>query len=276
MNCVQILKSVLDECYTQITGTIEEKNNSIRDALAELRVGYSRLESSGCFDYSNPAKRFAYLYCYTTTHANIVADVCNWSPDILSLFENTKALISCIGGGPGSDFLGVLKCCAHRRLAPQLVAFITDRESSWGESWCDVDSKTPSDIQTSTSTLCIDVRHPEQYQVFKKLLQADLFTMVYFVSEVYADRDKTESFFDYLFSNMKSGAIVLFIDNNSLVFYRWFDAMAERHGMSFLNSTTYDYTLPFDEEKSDFGEYYGLFGSPKLKANIAVRILRKP
>lgn len=66
MNCFQIIKSVLDEAYSQIPGDENEKDEKIQGALEYLRGEYSRLLVECTIDYKDPIIRFAYIYAYVT------------------------------------------------------------------------------------------------------------------------------------------------------------------------------------------------------------------
>src|SRR6266849_1262239 len=72
MNCFQLIKTVLDEAYAEIPGTDDEKDAAIQEQMKALSNEYANLCEKSCLDYSDPARRFAYLFTYTTSHANIV------------------------------------------------------------------------------------------------------------------------------------------------------------------------------------------------------------
>lgn len=117
--------------------------------------------------------------------------------------------------------------------------------------------------------------NPNNWRTFTKHFNADFFTLIYFVSEVYAVRDQAQDYFAKLFSNMRRSAVMLYVDNNSPEFSDWFDGLVVGHGITIHKSSSTDAQLPTDEEKKDLGEYYTKFGSPKLTANIAFRIAEK-
>ena len=76
MNCFQLLRSVLDEVWAELSGSKIEKVASIRAQLRELHNRYNHLLSSpGIVDYRLPETRFAYLGSYVTSHANMVVDL---------------------------------------------------------------------------------------------------------------------------------------------------------------------------------------------------------
>lgn len=275
MNCFQIIKSVLDEAYNDIEGSEAEKDEDIRSALNYLRDQYSRLLHGTDIDYSHPITRFAYIYTYVTSHANIVCSIIENSNDLSVIFDNDKVNVACIGGGPGSDFLGILKYLMLNDKKPAVRFQLCDREKTWAESWSDVDNKVDPEFRISSSYLPLDITDPKDWKAHTKYLQSDLFTMIYFMSEVRVLRDSADAYFEYLFETARKDALFLFVDNNNPEFYGWFDELAEEHGIAILKSREISMTPPSHENKYDLGEYYDKFNYPKLKANVAYRIGRK-
>jgi hypothetical protein len=278
MNCFQLLKTVLDEVLGEMEGSDADKIAAIRAKEDYLRKHYRKLASSTvALDYRDPATRYVYLCTYVTSHANIVYQRIKRSDELASLFERGKVQVACIGGGPGSDLLGVLKYAHGLPRAPSLKFFLYDRETAWSESWSDVDDKLGTHISTYFQQF--DVTDPESYERQTKYLSSDLFTMIYFVSEVHALRAKAEDFFSKLFAQAKQGALFLFVDNAASVFYEWFDQIWKTQGIELVEGAdNITMGMPGDEQKSDLGEHFTkyLSGYPKLDANIAWRLLRKP
>ncbi len=276
MNCFQLIKSVLDEAYHAIPGKQAAKDAAIEEALEGLSKAYKVLLKKGCLDYSDPARRFAYLYRYTTSHANIVYNKICDHKSLRELFKQERLVVSCIGGGPGSDFLGILKYCLKNKKKVDLKCQIMDRDPAWSESWSDVDDKVKSTFRLSTSYQPIDVADPESWGKFSKHFQADLFTLIYFVSEVYAVADNANDYFATLLAQMKPGATLLYVDNNDSRFTEWFDGLVKKAKLEVLKSGAGVEKMPWDEDKSDLEPYFSKFSSTKLDADIAYRIIRKP
>lgn len=272
MNCFKLIKTVLDEAYAEIQGDDATKDQAIRLALDNLSKEYRELETKGCLDYSDPARRFAYIYRYTTSHANYVYSVLDKSTSIAPVFQKPNLRVATIGGGPGSDFLGILKYCQLRGVTPDIKCLLVDRDPAWGESWMDVDDKVGTPFKFSTVFHPIDVTDVNSYATHKKHFSSDVFTFCYFLSEVYALRGQAEPYFNALFSGMPQGAAVVFIDNNSHSFVSWFDGLASANGVTIHDHFSGTMQMPWDEEKSDLGEYFTKFGSPKLQSNLAYRI----
>jgi hypothetical protein len=274
MNCFQLVKSVLDELYVRIPGkTDSDKDNKIEKMLRILENKYANLSDGVVIDYRDMATKFAYIYKYVTSHANLVFQTISGSKQLISILDGDKINVTCIGGGPGSDLLGILKYVMKKDLSPFLRCTLFDGEQSWGECWNDVDEKLETCLRISTFCQPLNVYQRESYCDTQKYLNSDLFTLVYFMSEIYSHRDESQDFFSNLFENAKRGATILYIDNNNSKFYDWFDTLVEEHSWAILNSDeTYMQIDDYSEEKRDLGEYWEKFGSPKIKANIAYRV----
>jgi hypothetical protein len=275
VNCFQIIKSVLDEAYSQIPGDAEEKDSSIEAAMEYLSAEYKRLLYGIQIDYSDPITRFAYIYKYVTSHANLVCTIIENSSEVNKIFDQEKVNVACIGGGPGSDFLGILKYLMKNGKTPKIKFQLCDKEKTWAESWSDVDDKVDPKFTISTSYLPLDVTNPVDWRSHTKYFQSDIFTMIYFMLELCSLRDDANEYFAHLFGKTKSNSLFLFIDNNNPEFYNWFDELAKENGLEIMKSRETSMTAPLDENKYDLGKYYEKFSYPKLKANVAFRIGRK-
>ena len=114
------------------------------------------------------------------------------------------------------------------------------------------------------------------WKPYTKYFKSDLFTFVYFMSEVYKHKDKADEYFNTLMSRAKPGSLFLFIDNNASDHYGWFDKLATLNGLENLGKDRGRTTIPFDEQKSALGIYGEKFQCAKLTADIAYRLARKP
>ncbi len=281
MNCFQLVGSVLDELYDEIYSLHGDRTDQIiRDELINLSNNFGRLQFSNDIDYDNLATRFAYIYCYTTAHADIVYRLISGSMALTNLFNTQTVEVSCIGGGPGSDFLGILKFLALSSTdnIKRLRCFICDKEQAWRESWSDVDRKLSVPFSISTIFWELDVTETSKLPRQRQVFQADLFTMVYFLSELYYGREDARDFFEAMVQRAKPGALFLFIDNNSACFYDWLDNIAADGGLEVVEKREdYRFVVGWDEQAGDLERYNNKFQrNPKLKAHIAYRIYRKP
>jgi hypothetical protein len=136
----------------------------------------------------------------------------------------------------------------------------------------DVDTKIAPANKMSAVFQPFDVTDPDSYKTFQKHFKSDIFTLVYFMSEVFALRKKATVYFEALFASMPKGAAVLFIDNNHSDFINWFDGLAAKHNILIKEKFEGTMKLPIAEEKKDLKQYYDKFGSPKIQADLAYRI----
>lgn len=125
MLCFELVKKVLDELYAQIPGDENTKDAAITAKLSSLRSDYGRLGTKtpthGSIDYENPVTRFAYIYCYVTSHSNIVYSLIHQSPALQACFDAERLHVTCVGGGPGSDLVGILKYMINANKKPTLT-----------------------------------------------------------------------------------------------------------------------------------------------------------
>ncbi len=110
MKCFQLVKTVLDELYDEISNEYgNETDTNITSRLSYLMEKFENLEECVDIDYSDPVTRFAYIYRYTTAHANMVYQLIRDLPVLSEAFDTERINVTCLGGGPGSDLLGILK-----------------------------------------------------------------------------------------------------------------------------------------------------------------------
>jgi len=282
MNVFQLIKLILDDEYADMAQTTAETDLIVQERLKELSTNYRQLATiAPSHDYGDPSTRLAYMFRYVTSHTHLVAGELAACGKLRDLLAKDRVLVSCVGGGPGSDFLGLLQYLINESWQGTLRAYLLDGEAGWGDTWSDVGERLkgmPFDIYSHFQQL--DVTDAESWEKQRKYLKADLFTFVYFISEIIALGDKAEPFFEHLFSTAKPGALFLFIDNQDAGrnrFVDWFSGLALRRGLEEVYTQTHDARLPGSEEKHDLEPYLRrLGGSPKLTARVECRVFRKP
>lgn len=276
MHCFELLGTVLDEVWEELDGSVDDKLKAIHAREAELRQSYRNLTNGVAkIDYSHPATRYAYLACYVSSHANMVYEAIKGSPLLKTVLSEEKVKVACIGGGPGSDLLGVLKLVDKLDLNPKLKFFLYDAERNWSESWADIDDKV--DIALRVYVEQFDVTDQTTWQGKQKYLQADLFTMIYFASELHRSKVSAAPFFQHLANSAKPGAVLLYVDNANKQFHGWVDEILSQAGWETEVSKDFmRVQIPSEEEKRALGEHFErIAGSPKLGAEIAMRIWKK-
>jgi hypothetical protein len=112
MNLMQLIKLVLDDAYAAIGAPDDAtKDAQIKAEIVNLSAEYANLitKTSAPIDYSNAVKRFAYIYKYTVAHADYIMQIIKRNTELCELLDKKSIEVACLGGGPGSDLLGILK-----------------------------------------------------------------------------------------------------------------------------------------------------------------------
>lgn len=287
MTIFQLVKIVLDTLYAEAVEAFGDKADArIKEQMDYLSDSYGKLTSPDRkpVDYKNPATRFAYVYKYVASHGDYVAQVLYTLRHELGepIFGQESVRVTCIGGGPGSDLIGLLKYLDDnpKEQVKKLTCYLLDREKAWADTWTEINASLGTEIQLNANFQPLDVTKPEDWEYQKKFLQADLFTMSYFVSEVMAlDTDGVVThFWQTIFKSAKSGALFLYDDNGHDSFNNYFDQQWKNAGLELVVGATNEQTWPGSKEQKDaLGDYLSRFGQmPKLKTLLSYRVLKKP
>jgi hypothetical protein len=151
----QVVKRVLDQLYEDLPA--KNRDSSINDALADLGKKFETVLKKGGPDYGADQVKFAYIFRYTTAHADFLSTVITGSKEIAALTENNSLVVSCIGGGPGSDILGFVKYLLPIDPKPHLTFFLLDKDQSWSDAWWNLDEILGATLRTSSHFIPVDV-----------------------------------------------------------------------------------------------------------------------
>lgn len=287
MTIFQLVKIALDTLYAESLAIHGSSTDAkIAAQMIYLSKSYTELNQADRqpVNYKDPATRFAYVYKYVASHGNYVVQVLNALSQKLDgpVFTSESIRVSCVGGGPGSDIIALLKYLDEREATEKVkkvTCYLLDREQAWADTWTELDDSLQTNLMLHANFQPLDVTDPDSWAQQKKFLQADLFTMSYFVSEVKA-LDSTgvvTKFWQTLFQEAKTGALFLYDDNGHDAFTSYFDGQWKQAGLECIIESTNQPTWPSgSEQMSDLGSYLTKFGqSPKLKTPLTYRVLRK-
>jgi hypothetical protein len=277
MKVFEIVETVLNDMYKWIKIENErEKDLQIKVAKGVFRQYFKELHKTNRIDYSDPVYRFIYLLTYVTCHADLVCQAISSCKELQSLFDAKRVQITSIGGGPGSELLGILKYLERHEKNTFLKFNLYDKQTGWNECWDDIEDKLEEELRMTVHPEAFDITDQESWQGKHKFLESDLFTMVFFMSEVFSVKEKAEPFFLNLFENAKPGAMFLFIDNSTAMFYEWFDEMISRYPIDVIKrGVNHDARVDINEDKQALKVYWEKFGHPRLTADMSYRICRK-
>jgi hypothetical protein len=282
----ELIKITLDELYAQ--GLAEHGDmldTQVTSKMKYLTDSYRKLTSADrvALSYQDPATRIAYVHSYVATHADYLVQIFEKFnkkyPDII--FNKESIRLSCVGGGPGSDILAVLKFLSENdTTVEKIICYLLDGEQAWADTWTELDDSISGKVNLKTNFQALDVTAPDSWKFQKNFKNADLFTFSYFVSEVFnlGEDGVVDDFFSGLMADAKPGAVFVYVDNAHSDFYSYFDGLWKAVGLECLMAESdIKWTPRYSEQASSISEYIDRFGrSPKLKGNITYRVLRKP
>lgn len=288
MTLFELVKATLDELYNQ---GCEEHGSDIDEVVLEkikyLSKNYGNLtgEYREPLEYRDTATRIAYVYSYVAAHADYVVQILEKARDKKesSVFNGETIRISCLGGGPGSEILATLKYLSENsEIEPvkKVICYLLDGEQAWADTWSELDDSICGDLNLKANFQPLNVTDPESWKHQKNFRNADLFTLSYFVSEVFkVDKDgAAKKFFEELIHDAKPGALFLYVDNGHDEFNGYFDSLYETAGLNcLLKATNVRKTPRFNEQAEALKEYSDKFGrSPKIQSFLSYRLLEKP
>jgi hypothetical protein len=281
LKCFSVVKKVLSDTYGEISENEESRDRKIALAIEQISETYRNLSETGAGpDFQDPVNRFAYVYAYVPVHAHWVSELISWSQDAKDLFKKDKVRIACIGGGPGSDLVGILKYLDERGgEPPSIFCEIADGCELWKHTWADLAFSLDLSVKLSTDYIIQRVgdtdvwSHPVQFE------KSDIISMSFFVSEIAHLGEPAWDYVGAVFEKMKPGAVLLFNDNQNAMYYGKVDDIARSKGLEVLLEGKGDRRVYDRNEKSDeLSEFSKKFGDrrPKLTGDVAWRVLRKP
>ncbi|MCX4239487.1 hypothetical protein [Paraliomyxa miuraensis] len=278
MTCFEVVKQVLDATYADIPGDEATRDAAIKSALASMTKDYKDLTHTGGPDFSDPVVRFAYVFKYVSSHSHWLYELIGWNGSTKELFRQKKLRMVAIGGGPGSDLVGVLKYMDTMSASPSLHCELIDGCLGWKTTWSDLAHELDWSRPLHTDYVTHDVGDPGTWDAPSNIAKADLVTLSFFVSEIYHLGTAAEDYLRTMLKRLKPGAIVLFSDNNAPKFYTMFDRIAAEAGLEVLESDQGNRKIyDWGEQKDAIGVYAKKFEhQARLSGSLSWRVLRKP
>lgn len=291
-SCFEVVKNTLDILYDKLPA--KTRDDDIQLELKQLSDSYKGLKVGGTIDYSKPATQFAYLYCYVTSHANTTYELLlkeEESSQLVSIFNQEEVNVVCLGGGPGSDLLGLIKFMEVHKKKAKLVCAIYDKEKNWQDTWQCVFKGFKASFPCKIGFRYLDVYKHTVSECHAKSENVDLYTMSFLLSEVCSNKEQAHPFFLDLFNRAKVGSRFLFIDNVSVEAHTWFDSIVTHYNQScwdysidvLYQGNRQEFRLESREQKTGLEPYYSKFckqgslhgGNPRLGASVNYRICVK-
>lgn len=277
--CFSVVKKVLEDTYVEIQGDEENRDREIASAIEKISESYLNMSKTGPGpDFQDPVSRFAYVYAYVPAHAHWVSELISWTPEAIDVFEKDKVRIACIGGGPGSDLIGILKYLDDRGgEPPSIFCEIADGCELWKHTWADLSFSLDLPVRLNTDYVVQRVGETDVWKHPVKFEKSDIISMSFFVSEIAHLGETAWEYVEEVLRRAKTGAILLFNDNNDSRVFERIDEITTRLGWETLHSCAGTRKI-YDqgENKDELSDFRMKFGRvSKLTGNVASRVLRK-
>ncbi|WP_397576941.1 hypothetical protein [Sphingorhabdus sp.] len=259
---------------------------SVKRRLQMLTEEYGgRLLNSGRnpIDYSKITTHIAYTYRSLPAHSDwMYKALTHARKSVLAKMTGKKVRVACIGGGPGSDMLGVLKFANENSLNDKKFAFaVLDREKAWNGCRRHLVDTFEGELSVSQKHINLDLANGSPWTTNWGWLDADIFTFSFVLSEVWSFNEKrsVSEFIDRVIGGAGEGAIFCYVDNGGDNFIPLMEAEFDnRPDLRRIFSRDFSRLLMSYEEQSSAVEatYGTIFGqSPKLKGNVSMRVWKK-
>jgi len=210
-------QSVLDMATTAVLDAVRDRFSS--EELNAKSQQQSRaykcllhMSESDSIPFEDAAERAAYLRVYLRVHALMVDTAIKSCRPLMELLQKPLLRVHGIGGGPGSDAVGVLHYLESQGLAPRLGFSFYDKVKEWLLVWQDVWLSLPTRITLNATYVPFDVTNRTDVAAIPQwFAKAELVTMVKFASAVYFKYPL--DFYVAMFRALPPGCIVMLIDN---------------------------------------------------------------
>ena len=282
-----VLTDVLDELLEQVgysydmTSKYDQVKNSLRSITTLYKRGLSRPTSIFRSDWDDPANRCAYVFVYFMQHCHLV----NFSlqqnlPEISRSWHNKNNLRVCsIGGGPGSDLVGLTRFLQDTDLfPPSLQCHVLDLFPNWKDTWDTIYNQLPETFQVSYHKCDLVETKKLRSGVLDFIREADIVTLIKSFSAVAAffRNDQTQgSRLRSILRELKRGCFVLYIDNE----YRddgFLEKFALPAGLEIMFECCGKQSLPYGQYSNTIKNYcQNLDFSPMRSCDVNIRLFRK-
>jgi len=228
-------------------------------------------------NYEDPFCRMAYLYMNVAVHAGLVEKGISQFGEKFEPFLRLKAEmgeelhVCAIGGGPGSELLGVVRYIENLKLKkPVFLDFLLiDKIKEWDESWHAL--KQGVDLQLketygqdrhewatliSKSFLPLDATKSSDFEHFATRFNSiNLFMFCYMVSEIKENFANFSKVINLLVTRASPGAFFLFIDRDEKIVRETVDKLIEEYPL--LKKVAHHKERGvLEDNPEDLGEWY--------------------
>lgn len=234
-------------------------------------------------DYGSLAAQAAYLFMYAPRHADFMRQILQRfrQEQTGPIFNPGQLSVTSLGGGPGSELLGLLAYLsepANGEQVTNVIYFVLDRELAWEHVAVAVADAANCGIAVEVRFIQWDVTDSKSVNSIS-LKDDDLTIASYFISEICSIQpyDVVRNCLTSLFGTIRNGAFLIYNDSGSYPFYSYFNGRKNAAGYyverkEFLEEM--DSELP--HLTGTMSEYEDRFDrAPKLDGYILAKVCQR-
>lgn len=169
-------------------------------------------------DYGGNLKKFCYLYKYSVAHGYYIYQALKLLDKKIEppIFSRKITRIACIGGGPGTELIGIaryVRKCAPDAKGRAIEVTVYDREGTWEIACEQVLLCVKQDLNLKLKFVQFDATSPHSYEHID-FSKYHLVMANFFLSEIRKAKivGKTAGFWKFLFTSMGPGKVFLAVD----------------------------------------------------------------
>jgi len=255
----------------------------VQATFSQLTQKYFKLSNHSVeIDYGDAITHFCYVFKYVAPHADYLARILALARTKAKkpLFSRKVLRVACIGGGPGTDLIGLLKYLAGRANEDgikEIEVTVYDKEEAWHEVFNFVLASTYSNIKITAFFGTLDVTDPSAWNGIT-FSDYDLIISSFLVSEICRLKlgKAAKGFWSQLLSSMRTGSLFVYNDSSNDTFRDYFDAIIATSG-NFKTLVRFDKTeMHCQDSTSPIADYINRFDHrPKKKGDLAFRVLER-
>ena len=298
----KILEKVLTNMMTNYVRTTQIPEADcieiVKEQLDYLHSEYYKLDREKPICYDEPMCRFAYLFTYVCAHASMTEHAFRVFPaigeEIVRFFTSSdKYRICALGGGPGSELLGIVKFVESKlgpndyiRLDFKLVDYVKFWQDSWQQLKDNVDKHLRVNygddyrnwrIHIESAALVLDLLRIEDFRTVDVFSDVNLVIFNHVISELINSMKEFEEIFDVMVDSCPPGTKFLFIDiDQERVREALRRLLAEKTKLNGLGNWNGTFQVDHSEQKTDLGNWPKLLNnSPRLTCKAFYTVCQK-
>ncbi|XP_071805638.1 uncharacterized protein [Asterias amurensis] len=282
----RVLASALNPLLDQVENQDQESKFddvkvSLRNITKLYKTALNQTTSGSRSDWNDPGNRCAYVFVYFMQHCHLVHySLQQIQADISKNWQNKSSLNVCsIGGGPGSDLVGLTRFLTDAALfPPSLTCVVLDLYPNWKHTWGSIYDQLPETFDVTYRKCDLVNTAALQDDILRVIGKADLLTFVKSFSAVASFLRQDQRRGDRLraiLRALKGGTYVLYIDNT-----HWDKSFLNNFALPAGLKVVFDLcgkqNLPFVQHSHTIREFsYLLDFSPMRNCDVTIWILYK-